>query len=142
MSGAYLPANLRRQVRKDAVNRCGYCLVPQNLMYGILEFEHILPRAAGGKTERGNLWLACRLCNGAKADQTSCRDPATGTVVPLFDPRRQIWREHFRWSRNGEQIVGLTTIGRATVEALELNNPIAVDLRRKWVSVGWHPPEA
>jgi len=37
-------------------------------------------------------------------------------------------------------IVGLTPVGRATVEALRLNNEIAVEVRRNWVLVGWHPP--
>jgi hypothetical protein len=29
----------------------------------------------------------------------------------------------------------------ATVEALHLNNDLAVEVRRNWVLAGWHPPE-
>jgi len=30
---------------------------------------------------------------------------------------------------------------RATVEALQMNNPTVVRARRRWASAGWHPPE-
>ena len=61
-------------------------------------------------------------------------------LVPLFDPRRQTWSEHFEWSNNATLIVGLTPSGRATVVALHLNRPSLVLARREWVAVGWHPP--
>ena len=38
-------------------------------------------------------------------------------------------------------IVGLTAIGRATVEALKMNNEFIVPARRHWVEAGWHPPQ-
>jgi hypothetical protein len=40
----------------------------------------------------------------------------------------------------GAQIMGLTACGRATVEALGMNNPRIVRARRLWVAAGWHPP--
>jgi hypothetical protein len=58
----------------------------------------------------------------------------------LFDPRRQIWSEHFAWSEDGTRVLGATPCGRATVLALELNSLIAVSVRRYWVAAGWHPP--
>ncbi|WP_202803614.1 hypothetical protein [Spirulina subsalsa] len=61
--------------------------------------------------------------------------------VPLFNPRQNQWSEHFTWSKNGTEIIGLTPCGRATVLALNLNNPIAVTVRKQWVSAGWHPPK-
>jgi len=39
------------------------------------------------------------------------------------------------------KIVGLTPVGRATISALNLNNEVAVEVRRNWVLAGWHPPE-
>ena len=62
-------------------------------------------------------------------------------MVRLFDPRRQVWQEHFRWTEQGDQIVGLTPTGRATVTALQLNRPSLVKARRLWALVGWHPPK-
>lgn len=35
----------------------------------------------------------------------------------------QLWSEHFSWSAEGNRILGLSTIGRATVIALNLNRP-------------------
>jgi hypothetical protein len=63
-------------------------------------------------------------------------------MVPVYNPRRQVWSEHFEWSRDGTQILGRTACGRATVIALRLNNLIAVTVRRHWVAAGWHPPSA
>jgi hypothetical protein len=41
---------------------------------------------------------------------------------------------------DGTRIIGRTPVGRATVEALRLNNEVAVEVRRNWVLAGWHPP--
>lgn len=105
-----------------------------------LHVEHIIPIAAGGSSAEENLWLACALCNGYKGTQTSGRDPASGDVVPLFNPRRQVWAEHFRWSDDGTLVIGSTPTGRVTVETLKLNNVYLVRARARWAAVGWHPP--
>ena len=69
-------------------------------------------------------------------------DPLTGEEVALFNPRTQSWPDHFGWSDDGTQIIGLTPIGRATVVALRLNNEFIVPARRQWAIAGWHPPKA
>jgi hypothetical protein len=106
----------------------------------MLEIEHIVPTARGGSDEEANLWLSCRLCNLYKGVQTHGRDPATGRAVRLFNPRRQWWWRHFAWSADGLTVVGRTATGRATALALQLNNTIAIAVRRNWVAAGWHPP--
>jgi hypothetical protein len=93
----------------------------------------------GGQTTRDNLWLACRPCNEFKSTQTYAKDPETGEVVPLFHPRNQKWYDHFAWSEDKTQIIGVTPTGRATVAALQLNRPMLVRARRRWVSIGWYP---
>jgi len=130
----------RARVRAQAGHRCGYCLSPQRLVLGWLEIEHIIPKARGGPDDEENLWLACRLCNNFKGTQTDALDPDTGQRLRLFDPRRQRWSEHFAWSEDGTRVLGQTPCGRATVLALQLNNLIAVMVRRQWVATGWHPP--
>jgi hypothetical protein len=85
--------------------------------------------------------LACRRCNEFKGQATTARDPLTNQIVPLFHPRTQTWSEHFAWDASGTRVIGLTATGRATVIALNMNNAVIVDARRRWVSVGWHPPE-
>lgn len=104
------------------------------------EVEHLILRAACGRTEEENLWLSCRRCNEFKGTQTAVSDPNTAELVALFHPRRQKWEEHFHWSEDGTEIVGLTPTGRATVVALKLNNQVIVVTRKLWVSAGWWPP--
>src|SRR5438876_809239 len=108
---------------------------------GATELDHLVPVCRGGETAEDNLWLACSGCNECKRDRVAAPDGETGQVVPLFDPRRQLWADHFEWSDNGIRVIGLTATGRATVVALQLNRPILVSARRMWVAVGWHPPE-
>ena len=131
---------LKQKIRTEAGNRCGYCLSLQKYVLGVLEIDHIIPQAKGGTDDPDNLWLACRLCNGYKGVQTTALDPNTGKTSQLFNPRYQKWSRHFQWSSNGTQIEGKTAIGRATVNALQLNNFIAVTVREQWVQAGWHPP--
>ena len=133
-----ISAKLKIKIRAQAKNRCGYCLLPQMLNPGLLEIEHITPIAAGGTDDEENLWLACRLCNGYKGVQTKAIDPKTSEIVLLFNPRKDIWNEHFKW--NKEKIVGTTNRGRATVQALKLNNEIILPVRKRWIAAGWFPP--
>ncbi len=106
-----------------------------------MTLDHITPQAAGGPTVEENLWLACRRCNEFKGVQTNAHDPETGELVSLFNPRYQIWNEHFEWSEGGIKILGKSPCGRATVIALQMNNPEILVTRRLWVSVRWWPPQ-
>jgi HNH endonuclease len=142
MKPRQIPETLRQRVREAAGDRCGYCLSPQRFVMGALEVEHLMPRAQGGSDEEDNLWLSCSLCNRYKGAQIFATDTLTGKVAPLFNPRHDTWGEHFRWSADGVRIEALTPTGRATVEALKINNELAVEVRRNWVRAGWHPPQA
>jgi 5-methylcytosine-specific restriction endonuclease McrA len=141
MSPTDIPESVRVPVREAAQSRCGYCLSPQQYVMAKLEVEHLIPRAQGGSDDESNLWLSCSLCNRYKGAQVTGNDPLNNETVTLFNPRTQVWSEHFRWSPEGTHILGLTPIGRATVEALQLNNEIAVEVRRNWVLAGWHPAD-
>ena len=140
MSQTYIPKALRDRIAAQARFRCGYCLTSERIVGAPMEIDHIVPESLGGATEEENLWLACSLCNDHKGNRIAGIDPLTGEVARLFDPRRQVWREHFMWTEDGERIIGLTPVGRATVVALNLNRPTLVIARWAWVSVGWHPP--
>lgn len=142
MARFYIPVEIERRVRKDAQNRCGYCLSPQRLVMARLEIEHIIPIAKGGSNEESNLWLACPICNRYKSDKNTGIDPETGENVKLFNPRTQVWSEHFYWTEDGIQIVGKTPTGRATVKTLHLSDDVdALEVRSYWVLAGWHPPQ-
>src|SRR3954451_1735140 len=103
-----IPPAREARIRGEARDRCGYCLSPQRLVMARLEIEHIIPRAKGGSDDESNLWLSCPLCNRHKADRTEGRDPQTGILFPLFNPRSQSWPNHFAWSADGIRIVGKT----------------------------------
>jgi AhpD family alkylhydroperoxidase len=140
--GRYIPVNVERRVRIAAQNRCGYCLSPQHLVMARLEIEHIVPLAKGGTDNKSNLWLACPICNRHKSDKITAVDPETGDEVRLFNPRSQVWSDHFEWSNDGIRIIGKTATDRATVAALHLSDDSdALAVRSYWVLAGWHPPE-
>ena len=141
MSSVTISEALRQRVRETARHRCGYCLSHQRYVMGQLEIEHIIPRARGGSEDESILWIACGLCNRYKGSQVTGLDPLHGDTVALFNPRTQVWSEHFCWSADGVYIYGRTPTGRGTVAALQLNNELAVEVRRNWILAGWHPPE-
>jgi 5-methylcytosine-specific restriction endonuclease McrA len=137
---AYIPVDLKQKIQQYDRARCCYCLT-QEINSGIaLSFDHILPQSRSGATSFENVCLACRSCNEFKSDQIAVIDPLTGNPTPLFHPRQHAWQNHFTWSEDGTRIEGLTTIGRATVLALQLNHVTIQAARRRWVSSGWHPP--
>ena len=137
----YISNALKEKIRQQAKFRCGYCLRSELLIGMPMEFEHLIPLALGGQTVEENLWLSCRRCNEFKGIQIQGFDLETSENAPLFNPRTQVWSEHFSWSMDGTEVIGLTPIGRVTVNTLNLNEEIIVVTRRLWVSVGWFPPE-
>ncbi|MBX7171772.1 MAG: HNH endonuclease [Pyrinomonadaceae bacterium] len=132
---------LRQKVAKTAKYRCGYCLMPQSIIPMLLEIEHILAQAKGGTDDESNLWLACGACNSHKHAKTHGFDVSTNQEVKLFNPRLQIWEEHFEFNSRTGEIIGKTVCGRATVEALRMNEEQAVKARIIWVIAGWYPPK-
>ena len=132
---------LRQRIAEQARYRCGYCLT-QEVVSGVpLTVEHIIPKARGGQTIEENLWLSCRLCNEAKGVLTEAVDPDSGATELLFNPRTQVWTDHFTWSADGTLVIGQTPTGRATAVALSLNSELHVRARAIWFEAGWHPPE-
>lgn len=136
----YVPVDIREEVTVDAGGRCGYCLTSEWLTGQELEIEHIIPTAAGGETVRAILWMACHRCNKAKSDQIEAFDPESGVSVRLFNPRTDVWRDHFLWVGGGLTVEGSTEIGRATVAAVQLNRSLLVKSRQLWIAWGEHPP--
>lgn len=132
--------DVRRRVLQRAGNRCEYCLAHQDHVFDILEIDHIIPVSIGGSDDEENLCVSCGLCNRYKGAQHTGLDPQGGQPVDLFNPRHQVWHDHFAWGEEGVYVVGLTACGRATVEALQLNNAIATAVRKHWVAAGWYPP--
>ncbi|HEY2416132.1 MAG TPA: HNH endonuclease signature motif containing protein [Pirellulaceae bacterium] len=129
-----MDAALRQFVRTRADNRCEYCRLPQHAVDGVLQIEHIMARQHGGGDEPENLALACDQCNLHKGPNLSAVDPDSSQVVQLFDPRRQIWIDHFYC--RGAEIAGRTAVGRATARLLNMNSRFRVKLRAVLMAIG------
>jgi 5-methylcytosine-specific restriction endonuclease McrA len=141
-----LDDSTRQLVRRRAKYLCEYCHSPERICTTRFTIDHIIPQSLGGSDEPGNLALACRRCNERRYNFIAGFDTETQTIVPLFNPRQQQWAEHFIWTANGREIVGITPIGRATCNRLDLNDEryeqeeSIRSTRGFWVQAGWHPP--
>jgi hypothetical protein len=119
---------------------CEYCQSQERYSPDSFSVEHIVPLSSGGASTLDNLAFACQGCNNRKYTHTEAFDPISQSIVPLFHPRQQRRIDHFVWNDDGTRILGLTPIGRATVEKLQLNRSGLVHLRRILVEAGEHPP--
>lgn len=118
----------RAAVRRRADNRCEYCQLRQaDSLLAALHVEHVIPRKHGGNDDLDNLALACIDCNLHKGPNLAGIDPETGDMVSLFHPRVQQWAEHFEWQ--GIYLAGRTSIGRATIQVLNINSDEQLALR-------------
>ncbi|MBI3537469.1 MAG: HNH endonuclease [Chloroflexi bacterium] len=135
-----VPAHLKRLVVERARGCCEYCRSQARFAIQSFSTEHIVPTSRDGKTTLDNLALACQGCNNHKYTKTEARDSVSNKVVPLYHPRRQRWHDHFTWSDDFAVVIGLTPIGRATIEALHLNREDLINLRRVLYAMGEHPP--
>ena len=133
----FIPDHLRHQVVQRAGNRCEYCGISQDGQEATFHVDHTVPLNAGGETAPGNLVMACVSCSLRKGARQKAADPKTGKLAPLFNPRRDAWRLHFRW--NDVRVTGLSPTGRATIEALQMNRPVAQAIRRYEKARGRHP---
>ncbi len=133
----YVPEHLRRQVRDRAQGRCEYCLMHEDDSGYPHQPDHIIAEKHGGPTNLVNLAWSCFLCNRNKGADLSSIDPDTGKVTPLFNPRKQQWRRHFRL--NGGIVTPITASGRATANLLQFNTQINIAERLRLMRVGHFP---
>jgi hypothetical protein len=125
-------------VRLRAAGVCEYCRLPEAAVPTGFVIDHIVARQHRGPTVAENLALACPECNLHKGPNlTSLDPPGTGAITRLFNPRVDLWTDHFRW--NGAELVGLSPIGRATILCLNINDPLRLDLRRSLMEEGLFP---
>jgi hypothetical protein len=128
-----------REVWHRAEGRCEYCRIPSVEYRLPFQVDHIIARKHGGSDEVANLALACLHCNRHKGPNIAGRDPEKGEIRPLYNPREDVWREHFRL--DGAVLVGLTGIGRATVQVLAMNEPEFLAVRKALIKEGIYGAE-
>lgn len=132
-----MDAATRNLVRQRAGDRCEYCQIPQAFVPVTFHVEHVIPKQHGGSDDPDNLCYACNRCNLHKGPNLTGIDSDSGQIVPLFDPRRQSWADHFDW--HGALIVGRTPTGRATVQVLQMNAARRLRLRIRLRARGLFP---
>lgn len=128
---------LTRQVYERANGCCEYCRTSEKNTGQTMQVDHIDPDSGN---DLDNLCLSCWNCNNHKRRAVSITDPETGVEVPLYNPRKDNWTEHFAWMEGATILTGLTPVGRATIERLKMNRPALVIARHRWVEGGYHPP--
>jgi hypothetical protein len=133
----YIPARLRDLVVVRARVSCEYCLLHADYAVFAHEVDHVIARQHGGAATADNLAYACAQCNRFKGSNVATPDPQSGEIVPLFNPRTQAWRDHFRL--DGPVIVPLSALGRATERLLQLNQIDRVLLRKALIAVRRYP---
>jgi HNH endonuclease len=130
-------AALRRDVVQRADDRCEYCQIHQADAASRHQVDHIVAEKHGGETVLDNLALSCLLCNRREASDIAALDPQSGQLTALFNPRAQIWPEHFQIVDS--QIVGLTAEGRTTAVFLRFNSPERILEREELIRAGRLP---
>ena len=101
------------------------------------EVDHVIPISRNGTDELDNLALSCRICNLRKSDRIEGMDAVTLETVKLFNPREDVWSEHFeKQTQLPYQILGKTATGRATIARLDMNSSLQLRARRLWVDLG------
>jgi hypothetical protein len=135
-----MEAALIQAVRLRAKDVCEYCRISQ-VFYPTVPFQvdHVIARQHGGDQVLANLALACLHCNSHKGPNIAGLDPKTRRLSRLFHPRRHKWDRHFRWK--GPLLVGRTSVGRATIAVLALNDPDFVAVRQTLIDELRFPPE-
>jgi hypothetical protein len=131
----------RNLVRQRGMNCCEYCKSQDRFSPVYFTIDHIIPLTSGGTHELDNLAYACMLCNRLKWGKTSAVDLVTNADATLFHPRLNSWTEHFQWSEDYLEIIGISPIGRATVTALQLNREKLIRYRKEMTEIGAHPPK-
>ena len=129
-----MDAATRRLVRARADDKCEYCHLPQAAAPLVsFHVEHIVAQQHL-QDDSDNLALSCDRCNAYKGPNLATIDLQSDELIPLFHPRREAWKEHFRF--DGPVIVGLTRTGVGTVRLLQMNAEERLAVRVQWLAEG------
>ena len=140
MLDIYFSKKEKSDIQERAKFRCEYCQILEDYVQQFVN-EHIIPLSKGGDSSLDNMANACGRCNNHKYNKTEGVDLVTKKNFPIFHPRKDKWLDHFAWSEDYKLIVGLTPIGRVTIEHLQLNRAKLQNLRELLILGGKHPPK-
>ena len=134
-----MTGDLARRVRRRARYRREYCRLPQSAARFRHQVDHIIAEQHEGGDEPSNLALACSHCNLRKGPNIAGLDPVARELTRLYNPRKDRWREHFAWQ--GAVLLGLTAVGRTTIQVLAINDRDLVEARETLIAEGRFPPK-
>jgi hypothetical protein len=134
-----IPPGIRVKVRSRAEKCCEYCKSKDKYSPHSFTIDHIVPTSFNGTGELNNLAYACFLCNRLKSNKFKVYDRPTNNWIPLFNPRKNSWDEHFVWDSNATHIIGITPVGRCTIKELKLNREKLIEYRNCLIPFGLHP---
>ena len=118
--GSYISVKLRDDVALRAGFRCEYCLIDELNTGLFCEVDHIIGLKHNGPTTSDNLAYACFNCNRNKGSDLASIDWDTNEVIRFYNPRRDIWAEHFHFE--GFYITAITPIGKVTATIFRFND--------------------
>jgi HNH endonuclease len=135
---------ITKEQRKEVIIRaskcCEYCKSQDKYSPTAFTIDHIVPQSLDGTSDFENLAYACFLCNRLKSNKLNIFDSLSRKWIPLFNPRKDDWNEHFSWSEDTTKIIGLTSTGRCTIKELKLNREKLIEYRNCIIPFGTHPP--
>jgi 5-methylcytosine-specific restriction endonuclease McrA len=131
---SHVPAAVREQVRNRAGYRCEYCRKPEQVAGYRHHVDHVISQKHDGPSTLDNLAWACFQCNVNKGSDIAAYDAATGKLTALYNPRIQVWADHFELQQS--LIVRKTPEGRVTVRLLQLNHTDQVEIRKSLIAAG------
>ena len=121
----------------QAARSCEYCLIHEDDTFFGCQIDHVIAEKHGGETILENLALACTICNRAKGS-----DIATlvySKLVRLYNPRLDVWQEHFAFAPDNITIEARTTVGQGTIQLLGLNSSERLLERKILHEIGRYP---
>lgn len=139
MSTTYLSAELRRIVVARADGLCEYCLIHEDDTFFGCQVDHIVSEKHSGPTQADNPAYACLFCNLHKGSDIGTFIPGTQTLIRFFNPRIDLWNEHFTLNADGVTLAALTEVGEATARIFRFNSPDRLEERQALRNVGRYP---
>ena len=134
-------AKVRRSlIKQRAGDRCEYCQIAQEFSVLPHQVDHVRATKHRGPDTMENTCFACAHCNAAKGSNVAGYDTETGVLTALFNPRLDVWREHFRWL--GAILLGRTPVGRTTIDVLRINDSDCIEQRQDLIEANLFPPSS
>lgn len=121
----------RQLVRQRANFQCEYCLLNEKRSFIGFEVDHIISRKHRGSNDPNNLAYSCGDCNRNKGTDIASIDwNNNNQITRFYNPRLDLWAEHFRLSNT--VIESLTSIGEVTITIFRFNDQIRLTNRGRF----------